>query len=294
MRKSGDKIRFFAFLALLIGLIYFYSYIFFPSLMPGLLKVGVPGRPYNVLIMGTDVMYNRDTHSKTDADGNSDTIILLNINPISDRATFMSIPRDTLVVIPEYGERKLNAACPLGGPELAIKTLKNNFGLRIDHYITIHPDALVRSIDILGGVNTYVDRDMFYTDKAGKLNINFKEGRQKLSGKDAVAFIRFRMEARGDIARVERQQRFLNDVFKTIVSPLSFPKLPLLAGILISNVRTDMPLTQAIQLINAIRLTKKSHMQFMTFPGDYGEKAYVGSVWQPNMEQVTAVVKQYF
>ena len=296
MSKQPDRLRLFAFITLALGMVYFYTYIFAPGLLPGILKIGVPGRPYNILVMGTDFVYDRPYHqtNQTDHDGNSDTIILLNINPISDRFTLMSIPRDTLVEIPGYGERKLNAALPFGGPKLAIETLKNNFGIRVDHYITIHPNALIQSIDALGGINVFVDRDMFYQDRAAKLDINFKEGWKNLSGQEAMAFIRFRMEARGDIARAERQQRFLGEVFKKIVSPASLPKLPILAGILVSNLKTDMPLTQSIQVLNFIRLSKRSHQQFITFPGDYGEKPYIGSIWLPNLDQAMPLIKQYF
>ena len=294
MTKHPDRIRIMAIGVLVFGLLYFYAYIFMPWMVPELIKVGVPGRPYNILLLGTDFVYNRDTNARASENGNSDVIMLININPISDHLTVMSIPRDTIVDIPEYGTRKLNSAYPLGGPELTIKTLKNNFGIRVDHFIVVHPNMLVDTIDDLGGVVTYVDRDMEYVDKAGGVNIDFKEGWHKMSGKEALGFIRFRMEARGDVARVERQQRFISDIIKTIVKPSTLPRLPFIAGIMLSNIRTNIPLTQSIQIINFVRLVKKSHQTFLTFPGEFVDHSAIGSTWKPNLELALPIIREYF
>ena len=174
-----------------------------------LLKVP-SGGPQNILILGSD------KRAGTPGDpGRSDTTMLLRLDPDQSRIALMSIPRDLKVNIPGYGVDKFNAAYTYGGPKLTLRLVKQLTGLQINHVVNVDFLGFVRAIDAIGCVWTDVDRRYYHSNvglppSLQYSEINIKAGYQRLCGKDALAYARYR-HTDTDLVRSARQQDFLRE-----------------------------------------------------------------------------------
>ena len=144
----------------------------------------------NILLLGIDS--NGDGSDLWEGT-RSDTIMVVNIDPRTRTVKAISIPRDSKVFLPENkGVSKINSAHAIGGVNLVKKTLKETFGIKIDHYIIIHDEAVEHIVDALGGIPIYVEKPMKYHDWAGRLHIDLNKGNTVLNGKQAVGYLRYR------------------------------------------------------------------------------------------------------
>lgn len=147
----------------------------------------------------------------------TDTIMVLSIPP-SGKPALISIPRDSYVPIPGNGTNKINAAYAFGGPELLVKTVEQNTGLRIDAYTEIGFGGFVNVIDALGGIEMCLPKAI--KDKDSHLNL--KKGCQTLSGTNALGYVRMRKaDPLGDLGRVQRQRQMLAAIAKEAASPMT-------------------------------------------------------------------------
>lgn len=156
----------------------------------------------------------------------SDMMMVARIDFASKRITGLSIPRDTLVAAGKYGEQKINAYHAFGGPDLARSAVETLLpGVSIDRAIVLDFDAFQEMVDKVGGVDVFVEKRMKWTDKAAKLYIDLKPGRQKLNGYNAMCFVRFR-HSDSDFKRTDRQRDFLM-AFRAAVlaNPLKLPEV---------------------------------------------------------------------
>lgn len=176
-------------------------------------------------------------------EGRSDTIIVGSLDLRNYKVFLLSIPRDTRVYIPDEGrEDKINAAIVVNGIRASQEAISNLLGVPITYYMKVKVDGFEKIVDLLGGIDIYVERDMHYVDKTQKLYINLKKGYQHLNGYQAMCYVRFRHEALGDLARIERQQKFLLAVAQKIFSPAILPHLPSLLKEIYKNVETNFSL----------------------------------------------------
>ncbi|MFJ8586072.1 LCP family protein [Streptomyces sp. NPDC093595] len=143
--------------------------------------------------------------------------------------TMISLPRDSDVEIPKFvgsesgktfpaqGRRvKLNAAYAEDGPELLVRTVEHNTGLRIDHYAEIGFAGFANIVDALGGVEMNIEKG--FKDK--KSGADFQAGKQTLNGEQALAFVRTRYAfAESDLARTKNQQKFLSALASQAATP---------------------------------------------------------------------------
>ncbi|MBT2368645.1 LCP family protein [Streptomyces sp. ISL-10] len=143
--------------------------------------------------------------------------------------TMVSLPRDSDVEIPTFvgsesgktfpgtGRRvKLNAAYAEDGPELLVRTVEHNTGLRIDHYAEIGFAGFANIVDALGGVEMTIDKG--FKDK--KSGADFAAGKQTLDGEQALAYVRTRYAfAESDLARTKNQQKFLSAMASQAATP---------------------------------------------------------------------------
>jgi LCP family protein required for cell wall assembly len=187
-----------------------------------------PGRPaasagQNWLITGSDSRQGltrrqeRKYHTGFNVSGHrSDTVLLLHIPSNGGPAVLVSLPRDSYVPIPGYGDNKLNAAYSFGGPRLLAETVQNVTGLRINHYIGIGFGGLVRVVNSVGGV-TLCFRHALH-DRASGLRL--KKGCQTLNGGQALAFVRTRHPfATQDLQREQNQRVFIRALLSKMLSP---------------------------------------------------------------------------
>jgi len=159
----------------------------------------------NVLLLGVDTREDALTN-------NSDTVILLSLDPVAHTGVMLSIPRDTLVEIPGIGQEKVNAAYALGGSggaELARRTVERFLGIPIHTYAVIDFAAFRETIDAVGGVLLDVPRPLrdeeFPTADYGVERITFLAGPQLLDGEEALRYARSRHDS-NDFSRARRQQ----------------------------------------------------------------------------------------
>ncbi|WP_128636955.1 LCP family protein [Streptomyces sp. C] len=143
--------------------------------------------------------------------------------------TMISLPRDSDVEIPSFvgsqsgkkfpsqGRRvKLNAAYAEDGPELLVRTVEFNTGLRIDHYAEIGFAGFANIVDALGGVELDIEQG-FKDEKSGA---DFKAGKQTLNGEQSLAFVRTRYAfAESDLQRTKNQQKFLSALASQAATP---------------------------------------------------------------------------
>lgn len=171
-----------------------------------------PGTTY--LIAGSD---SRDGTQFTDeTEGHrSDTIMLLHRAP-NGNAYLVSIPRDTWVDIPEYGEGKINASFSYGGPELLVDTVEELSGITVDHYVEVGMQGVVDIVDAMDGVELCLDYDV--DDPRSELV--WQAGCHNADGRTALAFARMRYsDPNGDIGRAERQRQVIGAIVKTAALP---------------------------------------------------------------------------
>jgi LCP family protein required for cell wall assembly len=178
----------------------------------------------NFLLVGSDSRVGlskaeqKRLHTGSTGGQRTDTIMIMHV-PVLGAPTLVSIPRDSWVGIPGYGQGKINSAFAVGGPELLVTTVEQATGLHIDHYVEIGFAGVAQTTDALGGVRLCPDRR--YTDANSGLKV--KKGCQTMDGKDALAYVRMRYaDPRGDLGRVERQQEFISSVAKRSMSPLTW------------------------------------------------------------------------
>ena len=99
----------------------------------------------NILVLGSDKRAGEKVR------GRADTIMLMRYG--GGKAARLSIPRDTLVNIPNHGASKINAAYAIGGPSLMIETLKQFLGIKINHVVEINFEGFPKFVDAMGGVD---------------------------------------------------------------------------------------------------------------------------------------------
>ncbi|WP_235624060.1 LCP family protein [Mycolicibacterium goodii] len=149
--------------------------------------------------------------------GRTDTILLVHIPGLgsSTPATMVSIPRDSYVPIPGYGEDKINAAFSLGGAPLLAQTVEAATGLHLDHYAEIGFGGFAALVDSVGGV-TVCPAEPINDPLAG---IDLPAGCQELDGRTALGFVRTRATARADLDRMIHQREFMSALLHRAASP---------------------------------------------------------------------------
>ncbi|MBW8820193.1 MAG: LCP family protein [Streptomyces sp.] len=187
----------------------------------------------NYLIVGSDSRAGLSSEQKKQlhtgsAEGKrTDSMMILHTGSNGD--TLISLPRDSDVEIPtfvgsESGKTykgtgrhvKLNAAYAEDGPELLVRTVEFNTGLRIDHYVEIGFAGFASIVDAVGGVE--IDIDKGFKDKYS--GADFAAGKQKLNGDQALAFVRTRHAfAASDLQRTKNQQKFLAALAHQVATP---------------------------------------------------------------------------
>lgn len=227
--------------------------------------------PLHILLFGIDKTATTDMTEE----GNptrSDVIMLLTIDPVSKRAQLLSLPRDTYVDIEGHkGKTKLGHAYAYGGEELAEKTVERFLDVSVDYYATVDYNAVRRLVDAVGGIEVDIPFDYTYEDTyvVPHLYINFKKGKQKLNGDDAVRYLRIRkIYENQDLDRIQTQQGFLMKIFDKLKSPRMIFKIPELIDLVMDNVETNLSYGQIAYLAKMGLDFDKDSIQMDTLVGE--------------------------
>jgi len=267
--------------------------IYKPSVVPNELRVMSLNKKTNILILGCDEIFPELEKGKLLWKGRSDTIIFLGCNPAKNTLSVLNIPRDTKIKVPGHGAEKINYLNTIGGPEFTRKYLEKLLKTKIDHYVIINVQGLHKIIDEVGGIVIDVPQRMQYRDYAGMLDINLFPGKQLLNGEQAVGYLRYRHDSLGDIGRIQRQQAFMRAVFKRLLDPIIFTKLPEVVSIYKKTMLTDMKPVDVIKIANFVRNVPDSKQNISILPGSFGQRNQV-SYWIPDQKEIDKIIKKFF
>lgn len=191
--------------------------------------------------------------------GRSDTIIIASINQTEHTIKLISIPRDTYVSVQGYGKTKINHAYAYGKEQLALKTINENFGLNISEYVTINFKGLINIINKIGGIQLDITKaEMEYIN--GNVSASYKisgktmkklssYGNVTLNGEQALTHSRNRTIG-NDFYREERQRDVITAVMNK-VSKMSMSKILGLSDSILSEVKTNLNITECMGLLTS-------------------------------------------
>lgn len=183
----------------------------------------------NVLLLGTD---RRSEVATTGAAAQaaswlpgqqrSDAMMLLHVDADRETVTAISLPRDSWVDVPGYGENKLNAAFSFGGPSLAVRTVEQLTGVRIDHLAVVDWAGFQELTDAVGGITVRIPRTVHDSARG----ITWTAGEHHLDGQEALDYVgqRYGLPG-GDLDRVRRQQAVLATLTEESLPHRSDPRL---------------------------------------------------------------------
>jgi LCP family protein required for cell wall assembly len=208
----------------------------------------------------------------------ADTMLLAHVSSRHDTITAVSLPRDSYVTIPAHDDtdgtavperrNKLNAAYAIGGPPLAVATIERSTGVRIDHYVEVDFLGFEELVNAVGGVD--ICSPVALRDR--KANLRLPAGTTRLDGVTGLAYVRARnLDARADLGRIERQQKFLAAMVSRVTSKdvLLDPRaLVRFLDAALGSVRADRDLTRTemVELATQLRHVSGADVRFRTVP----------------------------
>ncbi|MEU2155800.1 LCP family protein [Streptomyces sp. NPDC019396] len=209
----------------------------------------------------------------------TDTIMLVHVSEDQERASVVSLPRDTHVTLPAHTDMttgqphgthpvKLNAAYAEGGPSLTVRTVERLTKLKVDHYLEIDFTSFMKTVDALGGVRICTARPM----KDTYTGLNLPAGTHELDGGEALQYVRSRhVDGAADLGRMERQQRFMAALIQqathsgVLLNPVKFRQV---SQAMLHSVRADRAFgtDQLLALGGAMRDFTPASSEFTSVP----------------------------
>ncbi len=195
--------------------------------------------PLTVLLMGVD---------QRPADrGRPDAMILARLDPDEKQVTLLSIPRDTYVPIADTGHwDKINHAY-LRGISAVVNTVENFFGVPVDHYVLLNMEGFVKLVDALGGIRVNVEKPIISRVEP---YVRLQAGQQRLNGRKALAYVRFRSDAENDYGRQRRQREVILAIISR-VEQLGIRQMPQIIEVIRAlgpHLKTDLTMLEVIRL----------------------------------------------
>lgn len=237
---------------------------------------------------------------------NTDTILLVNVDPNTSNVSIMSIPRDTKVNVSGLSIPKINAIyASKGGPSKLISTLSDMLDVNIKYYVHLNLKTFREIIDLLGGVVVDVPPGMDYDDPVQNLHIHLKPGRRRLNGEEAEQFLRFRKANSmsknkellkyydgSDLKRIEMQQYFLKELIRQKANILYLPKINEIVDSVYNNLETNITMNEVTKLIKSFTGFKPENVKFFTLPGRAVDDGYSYFIY--DREEALKITREYF
>ncbi|MFF9010946.1 LCP family protein [Streptomyces goshikiensis] len=215
----------------------------------------------------------------------TDTIMLVHISADKERASVVSLPRDSYAEVPAHRDLvtgkdhgahpvRLNAAYAEGGPGLTVRTVENMTRVKIDHYLEVDFTSFMKTVDAMGGVDICTAKSM----RDPNTGLDLLPGTHRLSGGQALQYVRSRhVDGASDLGRMQRQQRFLAALIKEatnggmLLNPVKFKQV---SSTLLGSVRADRDFgsEQMLALGQAMRDFTPSSSEFASVP--VGDPSY--------------------
>ncbi|HBI7095681.1 LCP family protein [Clostridium perfringens] len=206
--------------------------------------------------------------------GRSDAIMILTLDEEHKVMKLTSIMRDSYVDIPGHGDDKITHAYAFGGPELAMKTLNENFKVNVEDFMAVNFTSLPEIIDKLGGVKINI-----IPEEIHHIPGITSPGQQVLNGEEALAYSRIRYATGGDYKRTERQRVVLEAVFEKLKSTPT-KEYPSLIDDFLPYIETNMSSMDMIKLATDAAQLVKGNLETARFPLDgYCDGKMINGVW---------------
>ncbi len=240
----------------------------------------------NILILGVD-----EGASEEEAYGrNADTIFVLSFDNETGKSRLISIPRDTWIDLNNSNSSRIGNMFQFGGASMMVRQVSALLGIPIHQYIIINMNTFADLIDVLGGLDIYVEEDMNYDDPESGLSIHLKQGYQHLDGDAAQKYLRFKGEKLGDVGRVQRQHKFIKALYEKVLQFETIPKLPAIADIFRNRLTTSAEIFDSAHLANVLRHMSSEPPTTTMLPGSVDENG----LWIPDAEAIKVKINNLF
>ncbi|MBT9155950.1 MAG: putative transcriptional regulator YvhJ [Firmicutes bacterium] len=244
----------------------------------------------NVLVLGTDAGL---LEGGKQGALRTDTMMVVSLDPVTYEVRVLSLPRDSRVSIPgRRHQDKINAAHAHGGIRLAVDTVERLLDIPLHFYVRLEHRGFRRLIDAIGGVDYYVEKNMFYEDPYQDLVINLRRGQQILDGDKAEQYVRYR-GSEGDMGRIARQQRFMIAALRTMLRPANIMRVNSIVDIALSSVRTNIDAQAILKYLPLLGNISPEKVTMLTLPGTDGWINGV-SFWLVDEKTTDGMLREYF
>lgn len=253
--------------------------------------------PMNILLMGTD------------ADGlRTDVVWLARIDPVNRAMSILRMPRDLAVAVPGGGGKypRADKVAHLhaywddhyAGHERAVAAVSSLLGVKIHRYIVVNMKAFTQAVDLVGGVEVEVPRDMEYEDPYQDLRISIPKGSQLLNGEQALHVARWRQDntgiGYGDLGRSEMQRALIQALFQKAIRPANLVRLTRAVPDFLRLVRTNLSNAEVLAMAALAPKLELDALRWFTLPGtapEPGDPAF--GFYLADVDQIPAVVSQW-
>ena len=228
-----------------------------------------------------------------DEDGyRTDLILLCQVDNRNREVEILQIPRDTKITN-KRNDKKINSAY-YSGFDVMANEIEQVTGIKPDDYIIVDFDGFRDLINAMGGVKIDVPVDMKYSDPTQDLEINLKKGKQKLNGKEAEMYMRFRSGYKdGDIGRLGAQQELYSAVADQLLSAKGVIRSPLIFLAIISNTKSSFTMGEIIGLMKDVLVIGKDNINVHSLPGA-GQYIGGGSYFVHSKNQTKSLISENF
>jgi len=197
----------------------------------------ISGGPLNVLVVGVDTR-----QEDPEMGSRTDTIMLVQVVPKTGDVKLLSVPRDLLVEVEPGVEDRINAAYNYGGIDETVEAMENYTDVPIDHYAVVDFKGFREVIGVIGGVKVDVGEDQFPE------KWHMGEGVERLGGRKALFYARYRGTQGGDLDRMQRQRELVAALRSKALKWNIVEKLPAAMKVMNENVQTDLGIDGAVSL----------------------------------------------
>ncbi len=200
--------------------------------------------PLDVLVLGVD----KSAGPSGSGSSRSDTMMLVRVTPATGEVRLLSVPRDLYVEIEPGTKDKINAAYAYGGVDQARSVMEGLTGVTVDNYVIVDFQGFQEVINAIGGVKVNVGHNVFPE------KWHMGEGVQRLGGRKALFYARYRGTPRADLDRIDHQQKLLAALRRQAFRWNTVTKMPAILKTTNENVDTDLGFWQAVPLARALIL----------------------------------------
>jgi len=251
-----------------------------------------------VLLLGCD-SYTTKEQQRTDS------MIILSVNMKTTEIKMTSLMRDTWIKSSSSrGSRKLTEMCAVGGPQLTIEAINENFGTKLEKYALISMAGIAEIIDLVGGLELDITEAERKALNKGLFDLSGLSGMEQLqqsgekvhlNGNQATAYARIR-KIDNDYVRTERQRIVLLALAEKFKNGASAATLLTIVNVLMEYVETNLSLVDIMSLAGVGLSADLENVQQLRLPADGTfQSGMFGNVWciKPDFDENKKILREF-